>query len=203
MGCGTALPSLALFQWQLGQGHDARGLSLSFADYNPSVLQLVTVPNIILSWAQLRSGPSWEPEGELDIDAEFLHAFKTEVEQRNITFSFYSGAWSRAFVKLVNSTSSSLSGNLDPPLLILAAETIYSPMALISFAESLMAILELEGKDGSSALVAAKKVYFGVGGSMEDFCNAVRAKGGKVDQIRDEVDGVRRTVVGVTREVVP
>jgi hypothetical protein len=202
MGCGTALPSLALFQWQLAHEHDASKLSLSFADYNPSVLQLVTVPNILLSWVQLHSGSSWEPEGELDIDADLLQAFNGELEQRNITLSFYSGAWSPAFVQLVNSASSGHGRNSDSSLLILGAETIYSPMALKSFAESLMAILEPEGQDESSALVAAKKIYFGVGGSIEDFCDAVRAKEGEVEQIREEVDGVRRAVIEVKRVAV-
>jgi protein-histidine N-methyltransferase len=40
-------------------------------------------------------------------------------------------------------------------------------------------------------------VYFGVGGSMEDFCEAVRGKGGVATQIREEEDGVRRAVVEV------
>jgi hypothetical protein len=199
MGCGTALPSLALFQWQLAQGHDSSELSLSLADYNPSVLQLVTVPNILLTWAQLRSGSSWEPEGELDIDDGLLHAFSAGLEQRGITLSFYSGAWSPEFVHLVTSTSSSRKEALDAPLLILGAETIYSPVALKSFAESLMTILHLQDNSEAMALVAAKKVYFGVGGSIEDFCDALRARGGKVEQIREEVDGVRRAVVEIKK----
>jgi hypothetical protein len=198
MGCGTALPTLALFQWQLAQEHNSSiSLSLSLADYNPSVLQLVTVPNILLSWAQQRYGSSWEPEGELDIDDELLHAFSTGMVQHNINLSFYSGAWSPEFVQLVTSTSRNRIGSSNSPLLLLGAETIYSPVALKSFAESLMAILDLEGKDESLALIAAKKVYFGVGGSIEDFCDAVRAREGRVEQIREEVDGVRRAVVEV------
>lgn len=199
MGCGTALPSLALFQWHLGREHDFSGLSLSLADYNPSVLQLVTVPNILLSWAQLCSGSSWDPEGELDIHDDLLHAFRTGLEQQNIELSFYSGAWGPAFIQLINSTPNSQNGASDAPLLILGAETIYSPMALNSFTESLMEILELQGREEGTALVAAKKVYFGVGGSIEDFGHAVRARGGIVDQIREEAEGVRRTVVEVKR----
>jgi hypothetical protein len=199
MGCGTALPSLVLFQWQLSQAHQSSELSLSLADYNPSVLQLVTVPNILLSWAQQHSESSWEPEGELDIDDGLLRAFSTGLEQCNIKLSFYSGAWSPAFIQLVNSTSNSQKGVLDAPLLILGAETIYSPMALNSFTESLMMILELQERDESMALVAAKKVYFGVGGSIEDFCDEIMARGGTVKQIREETDGVRRAVMEVKR----
>lgn len=201
MGCGTALPSLALFQWRLAQDHNSSSLSLSLslADYNPSVLQLVTVPNILLSWAQLHFGSSWEPEGELDIDDELLHAFSAGLQERNINLSFYSGAWSPEFVQLVTSTSSNKVRSSNSSLLVLGAETIYSPMALKSFTESLMTILHLQDNSESMALIAAKKVYFGVGGSIEDFCDALRARGGKVEQIREEADGVRRAVVEVKK----
>jgi hypothetical protein len=199
MGCGTALPSLALFQWQLAQEHDPADLCLSFADYNPSVLQLVTVPNLLLSWAQSRSTSDWESEGELDIDAELLEAFTKALQERSIRLIFFSGAWSPEFVRLVTAETA----NRTSPLVVLAAETIYSPMALQSFTESLMAILEAEDKGEPSALIAAKKVYFGVGGSIEDLCDAVRARGGRVEQIREESDGVRRAVVEVRKQDQP
>jgi hypothetical protein len=76
-------------------------------------------------------------------------------------------------------------------------------MALQSFTESLMAILEAEDKGEPSALIAAKKVYFGVGGSIEDLCDAVRARRGRVEQIREESDGVRRAVVEVRKQDQP
>jgi hypothetical protein len=195
MGCGTALPSLALLQWQLSNGSSSSGISLSLADYNPSVLQLVTVPNILLSWAKIQSGISWEPEGELDIDAELLHAFKDGLKTNGISLSFFSGAWGPEFVQHV----SSVPKTDDYTFLVLAAETIYSPAALISFTESLMDILDQEEGSDGSALIAAKKVYFGVGGSIEDFCDAVRARNGLVEQIREESVGVRRAVVEIKK----
>lgn len=82
-------------------------------------------------------------------------------------------------------------------LTIIGAETIYSPAALKSFAETLLGILDALPDDNKSALVAAKKVYFGVGGSMEDFCNLVRENGRSVEQVREESDGVRRATVEV------
>ncbi len=148
----------------------------------------------------MRSGSSWEPEGELDIDDDLLRAFRVGLEQCHVKLSFFSGAWSPAFVQLVSSKSSSQKESPEASLLILGAETIYSPMALQSFTGSLMAILELHQRGGSMALVAAKKVYFGVGGSIEDFCDAVRARGGMVELIREEVDGVRRAVVEINRK---
>src|SRR5271165_525539 len=104
MGCGTALPSLAILQWRLAHTTSETSpssppsISLGLADYNPSVLQLVTVPNILLTWAQSRSlsdlGSSWPSEGEFDISPELLRAFTNDLVRASINLSFYSGAWS-------------------------------------------------------------------------------------------------------------
>lgn len=193
LGCGTALPSLAVLQWQLAEQHPAP-LYLSFADYNPTVLQLVTVPNILLAWAQSEAAIPWEDEAELDIDESVLLSFKKSLLQRNFTLSFFSGAWGPEFITHIVADSKQVSAQSS--LLVLGAETIYSPVALNSFAETLMAILHLENGKGA-ALVGAKKVYFGVGGSIEDFCERVRERGAAVAQIREEEDGVRRAVVEV------
>lgn len=191
LGCGTALPSLAVFQWLL-QGSNSEGLSLGLADYNPTVLQLVTLPNILLSWAQT-TRKDWEAEGELDLDEEVFKEFLASLESHHINLSFFSGAWSPEFVHLVKDNMTSLASRLT----IIGAETIYSPAALKSFAETLMDLLDVLPDGEKTALVAAKRVYFGVGGSMEDFCDMVRMKNGLVEQIREESDGVRRAVVEV------
>lgn len=192
LGCGTALPSLAVLQWVFKE-EEKVGLSLGLADYNPSVLQLVTVPNLLLTWAQTVRKGDWDEEGELDIDEEVTSAFLAALEKRSISLSFFSGAWSPDFVHVVGKNMAAGSG----PITAIGAETIYSPFALKSFAETLMALLQAMNGNEKTALVAAKKVYFGVGGSMEDFCEMVRANGALVEQIREESDGVRRAVVEV------
>ena len=180
-----------MFQWSL-QGSENAGLDLGLADYNPTVLQLVTLPNLLLSWAQITQ-VGWEAEGELDLSPEFIQEFIQSLQARQITLSFFSGAWSPEFVEIVSQSLSSQTSHLT----IIGAETIYSPAALKSFAETLLGLLDSLPDDNKSALVAAKKVYFGVGGSMEDFCNLVREKGRSVQQIREESDGVRRATVEV------
>lgn len=138
---------------------------------------------------------AWETEGELEIDSEVVEQFLASLGTYGVSLSFFSGAWSPEFVVLVDqSTLPRLSR-----LTILGAETIYSPAALLSFGETLMSLLDLPGLEERTAFIAAKKVYFGVGGSMEDFCDLIRGKGGAVNQIREESDGVRRAVVEVTR----
>ncbi|KAL2070681.1 hypothetical protein VTL71DRAFT_13707 [Oculimacula yallundae] len=193
LGCGTALPSLAVFQWLLESSNSAGSLDLGLADYNPTVLQLVTLPNILLSWAQVTRKDSWEAEGELDLDENIIKDFLASLVSHCIRLSFFSGAWSPAFDELVKGNMNSSTSCLT----IIGAETIYSPAALKSFAETLTDLLRSMPDNERMALVAAKKVYFGVGGSMEDFCEMVRLQGGSVEQIREESDGVRRAVVEV------
>ncbi|TGO16092.1 hypothetical protein BTUL_0032g00550 [Botrytis tulipae] len=196
LGCGTALPSLAVFQWFLeNTTSSTSGLDLGLADYNPTVLQLVTLPNILLSWAQITKSESWEAEGELDIDEALISEFISALTSRNINISLFSGAWSPDFVSLVTDKLHLSCENT----IIIGAETIYSPTALKSFAETLMALLDLSTGSNKTALIGAKKVYFGVGGSIEDFIEDVTARGALVNQVREESDGVRRAVIEVMK----
>jgi hypothetical protein len=174
-------------------------LDLGLADYNPTVLQLVTLPNLILTWAQATRKGSWEAEGELEIDAEFIQDFLASLKAYGVKLSFFSGAWSPEFVSLVIATM----GSRTAHLMIIGAETIYSPAALRSFADTLVSLLKTMPGGEKTSLIAAKKVYFGVGGSIEDFCDAVRAESLDVEQIREESDGVRRAVVEVKAKPQP
>ncbi|TEY81835.1 hypothetical protein BOTCAL_0031g00270 [Botryotinia calthae] len=196
LGCGTALPSLAVFQWFLeNTTSSTSGLELGLADYNPTVLQLVTLPNVLLSWAQITKSDSWEAEGELDIDEALISEFISALTSRNINISLFSGAWSQDFVSLVTDKLHLSCENT----IIIGAETIYSPAALKAFAETLMALLDLSTGPNKTALIGAKKVYFGVGGSIEDFIEDVIAHGAQVTQVREESDGVRRAVIEVEK----
>lgn len=47
----------------------------------------------------------------------------------------------------------------------------------------------------AGAFVAAKRLYFGVGGSLDDFIVKAQERGALVSQLREETDGVRRGVV--------
>ena len=104
-------------------------------------------------------------------------------------------------------------------LLVLGAETIYSPFALRSFTDTVFALLRSKGQaDGQNGavdtgdsgaessksgpgrpvcIVAAKKLYFGVGGSLDDFVDLAREMGATVTELREEAQGVRRGVVKV------
>ncbi|OAA79936.1 hypothetical protein LEL_03422 [Akanthomyces lecanii RCEF 1005] len=212
LGCGTALPSVSLFQWTIEANTPttaATRQSTSFivADYNPTVLQLVTLPNFILAWAL--SAREYTPalhnafslEDELELLPGVIAAFQSYLIASRISLTFLSGAWSSDFVELVYT---GIPGDVTDPsasaaTLLLGAETIYSPFALQAFTEVAFSILQREGaKHDTSpavALVAAKKLYFGVGGSLDDFVDQARGRGGDITTLREEADGVRRGVV--------
>lgn len=86
--------------------------------------------------------------------------------------------------------------------LVLASETIYSPATTPAFISVLEAALSAE--NGSCrALVAAKTLYFGVGGSVGDFVNGLENAGCSWKVVRDERHvGVNR-VVGEIQKNVP
>ncbi|TQW06789.1 Mni1p protein [Cordyceps javanica] len=215
LGCGTALPSVSLFQWTIEAttpitGSTRQPTSFIIADYNPTVLQLVTLPNFILAWAlstrehtpALRN--AFTLDDELELLPEVIAAFQSYLIANRISLTFLSGAWSPEFIEtMYNGTPDEAAGfNTAAATLLLGAETIYSPFALQAFMRTTFAILqrEKEKQDTSPAvaLVAAKKMYFGVGGSLDDFVDQARDCGGHVITLREEADGVRRGVVKCT-----
>lgn len=177
---------------------------LTLADYNPTVLYLVTLPNLVLAWALQQRGQSpaleeaFTPDDELELTPEVLEAFKQSLSSSQITLSFFSGAWSAEFVDLLyGSVLGALADTTKT--LVLGSETIYSPFALESFSATLLSILQRERCDRPSgnarAFIAAKRLYFGVGGSLDDFVDRMRGLGASVKTLFEETQGVHRGVV--------
>lgn len=205
------MPSLILFAQALSRPEPATSrIHFTLADYNSAVLRLVTLPNLILTWNQLvkdRSLSSSEgaisdeqpDEEELDITPELVESFQRDLAARNITLEFISGAWSPAFVDLVFSSYGEGKGKT----LILASETIYSPASLAAFSETLIALLHRSGTDQvrSKALIAAKKVYFGVGGGVDEFLSVLKGISGNDLEVEEQVDidseGVGRVILKI------
>jgi protein-histidine N-methyltransferase len=198
------LPSLAVFSQAARGSPTATGapLSIVVADYNPSVLQLATMPNFILAWALAQRDAcealknAFDMEDELELVPEVVEAFKDFLEKRRISLTFLSGGWSPEFITLLYDEAP----DLDTPrnTLVLGAETIYSPFALESFTETIFRIMTQEKTHDDSVcetIVAAKKLYFGVGGSLDDFIDKSKAKGATIRQLMEETQGVWRGVV--------
>jgi protein-histidine N-methyltransferase len=207
MGCGSALPTLVLWQWALREG---RGMYVTLTDYNVDVLRLVTVPNLVLTWAagldEERSRELFgdegnplrgaEEHGELYLNPGLLEAFSKDLEKIGMTLTLISGSWmpTEKFVELVPSSS-------DLNTFILGSETIYSPASCTAFTDAITALMKCV-KMGK-AVVAAKRVYFGVGGSVDGFRMECAEKGAVASEIDFEgldgegEGGVKRCLVEV------
>lgn len=205
MGCGTAIPSLILFHYAITE---SLPLLFTFTDYNVSVLRLVTLPNLLLTWVStlpstsLLFSPS-EPnpllnstEGDLTITPALTSTFLNQLQSQGLQLSFISGSWDPAppFLSLIPSAPTMNT-------LVLASETIYSTSALPTFTAALIGLLSRVrlGK----AMIAAKSVYFGVGGSVDAFkteCRELRAVGYEIENHGvdlGESSGVRRCLMEV------
>ncbi|KAK2609031.1 hypothetical protein QQS21_002401 [Conoideocrella luteorostrata] len=137
-------------------------------------------------------------EGELELTPVILDGFTAYLFSHNIHISFLSGGWSPDFIKLLYSLPGPDITTEQPVTLLLGAETIYSPFALQTFTEMVLSILAREANTFSAdaaAWVAAKRIYFGVGGSLDDLVDKLQTRGALVTGLREEVEGVRRGVV--------
>jgi protein-histidine N-methyltransferase len=209
LGCGTALPTLVLFHYAITQ---SLPLYFTLTDYNSAVLQLVTFPNLLLTYAStlpVVSEPAFSESsrnpladisegvsGDLDITPGLITSFSSALNSAEINLNFISGSWSPApqFLALIPTAR-------DVNTFVLASETIYSPTALESFTTVMVGILKAVrlGK----GMVAAKRVYFGVGGSVDAFKVECAQQGAVAAEIDNhgvdlgEGQGVRRCLMEV------
>lgn len=199
LGCGTSLPSLYLFQQAL-QPAAAGAYTLHLADYNYSVLRLVTLPNVFLSWV-LATSPHLLtlPNGDLDVTAELKYYFLSSLQSANISVGFISGAWGDEMLSLLSSKPHPQNGNGYD--LVLGSETIYEPRTMGEFTKVLLGALGPRGR----GLVSAKRIYFGVGGSVGGFIDIVkkRERGGwdvrEVETVGREKGGVGGVILEVKK----
>lgn len=200
LGCGTAIPTLVLFHYALTQ---SLPLYFTLADYNASVLRLVTLPNLLLTWASTLPADSalFTPEtpnpfasseshGDLYLTPSLVTAFQATLAEAPLTLSLVSGSWVpvQSFVDLVPSAP-------HMNTLVLASETIYSPAVLSAFADACVGLLRRVRM--GKAIVAAKRVYFGVGGGVDAFKEEAAARGAVVADV--ENSGVEMGQGGVRR----
>ncbi|KAF3002611.1 hypothetical protein E8E13_008732 [Curvularia kusanoi] len=204
LGCGSAVPSLLLFQYAL---RERLGMVFTLADYNADVIRLVTLPNLLLAWVALldaeentRLLPEGNPlqdaeegHGDLYLTPQILEAFKERLVSVGVTLNLLSGSWTpvERFLELVPSTP-----ELDT--FVLGSETIYSPASLSAFAETIVALMG-RVKTGKT-VVAAKRVYFGVGGSVDAFREECANRGAVAYEMEFEgleTGGVRRCLLEV------
>ncbi|KAK5779240.1 hypothetical protein RI543_003128 [Arxiozyma heterogenica] len=184
LGCGTSLPTEYIFMQYLLQTNDSfatpsnHGIHFILADYNSSVLRLASLPNLIITWAMLTlSKDQWtdlqrcnDPnipilDDELLLTNKLLDTFYNDMERRNVKISLISGSWGRKFNQLLYTL---IDVNSNEEILLITSETIYQPENLPLISETLIDVHE-KFLNQNHILVAAKDIYFGVGGSILDF----------------------------------
>ena len=202
LGCGTSLPSLYLFQQAVAVAA-AGAYTFHLADYNYSVLRLVALPNVFLSWV-LTTNPHLLtlPNGDLDVTAQLKSSFLSSLQSANINIGFISGAWGDEMPPLLSSNCRLRNGSACGYDLVLGSETIYEPRTMGEFAKVLLGALGPNGR----GLVSAKRIYFGVGGSVGGFIELVKREGEgwhvqEVETIGREKGGVGGVILEVKKEV--
>lgn len=150
-----------------------------------------SIPHHASAHADSTSGPSSSNRdaaaaeaGELELSPELVSAFTTDLAQAGVALFFYAGDWA-TFPRL-------------PADLVLTSETIYAPAAQASLLDCLRRLGSDEGTGTGTILVAAKVIYFGVGGSVAAFEEQVAQRGGRCTPLLHVTDGVGRVVLSVT-----
>ncbi|KZO93001.1 hypothetical protein CALVIDRAFT_601103 [Calocera viscosa TUFC12733] len=193
IGCGTAIPTLYLLAKVFaaeGTAQQQGEIRVCLQDYNRPVLELMTFPNILLTWylhsplaAPFRfpHPPPLYPTDPLSLRLEpaLIAAFLRSLSSLRLHLSFFSGSWD-AFAP----------GEFD---WVLTSETIYRPPSLPSLVSCIKRSIGPEGK----CLLAAKDVYFGVGGSVREFEHVASGEGLLVKRVWETREGSGRCVLEV------
>ncbi|TFK68302.1 hypothetical protein BDN72DRAFT_950267 [Pluteus cervinus] len=227
VGCGTAVPSMYLLHTLLQGSPPSTETHIHLQDYNVSVLQLVTLPNILLTWcrsAHIRANlvlcflldnshaafefRSTEPKSEDDAEAleieitpDLTSAFVSSLKDYKVHLRFFAGSWATFNLQ-------SCGGAYD---IVLSSETIYQTSSLPSLVALLKAAcghgealedlvqgkLTISSENECLCLIAAKVVYFGVGGGVPEFIKLVEHNRGAVTTVLERRAGVGRKILGV------
>jgi protein-histidine N-methyltransferase len=170
------------------------------------VLHLSTLPNLFLTALSALALLLPESEGaalDMEPSPSLISALRYELRMRNVSVDLISGAWGKDFVDTVrrieNVQVSSDTRMGRPLVLILASETIYAPASLHSFAETLVQLIHMANSQGAEAraFVAAKRVYFGVGGGVLEFESMLVELGGRIVEVWGSEGGVGRCIIEV------
>ena len=150
---------------------------------------------MLLMWASIALPKSnndvADQESDLEISPDITKQFLDDLARRRLSISAISGGWGAQFIERVNTLSSK-----GDTFLILASETIYSPATLGPFTNVVLDVLE--SGEVARALVAAKRLYFGVGGGVNEFVYELEKRGGKAREVAVVTTaGVSRLILDV------
>ncbi|EJT96468.1 hypothetical protein DACRYDRAFT_112734 [Dacryopinax primogenitus] len=208
IGSGTALPTLFLLAkiFQSEGKEDAHERAVFLQDYNLPVLELMTFPNILLTWylyspsaAMYRFPHPPVSPGQpisLRLSSDLLSSFRASLTKLKLSLRFWAGDWDMLDV----------GGRVG---LVLTSETIYRPEAVPSLARCIRRALEQPASSGSRVtksgqetldepsvcLLAAKDVYFGVGGSVAEFEQVAQRLGMVGRRVWEVTEGSGRCIL--------
>ncbi|CAG8475277.1 8391_t:CDS:2 [Paraglomus brasilianum] len=158
LGCGSSLPGVyMLVRCPL--------IRVDFQDYNEQVIGHVTIPNILLNTALAPSDNDIDKNNTAEVDIPDSSNLLEKVTERS---KFFSGDWSGLKDVL------DMKSNSDKYDIILTSETIYN---ISSMPKLYNVIKESLKRPTGIAYVAAKTMYFGVGGGVLPFKQLVEADG--------------------------
>ena len=168
---------------------------MTLCDFNAEVLRTCTAANVAANFDREEEEEEEEEEG----GGSSIPSFR-----------YFAGDWSNLRGALekagaLPSSSSSSSDSSDSSSstsgfdLILAAEVTYSPESYLPLADAIADLLA-PPPARAAALVAAKRYYFGVGGSVDGFVRAVEERGRlRVEKVAVVEGPLPRDVLLLTR----
>ncbi|KAI9444081.1 hypothetical protein H4582DRAFT_1919155 [Lactarius indigo] len=237
LGCGTAVPTLLLldrlFAFLASETGDPPLASdgekpivpeteIHLQDYNRTVLELVTFPNVLLAWyvsplsTQYRASvPDLDSDSDDGTVATSTHTSGHERRQGGLTvtpallaafddlarhalgypYASSSGA-GRPYVRTGGPTRG---GRHRTTLCLPARRSIAPKRSAHSWACCVQQAAASRGMrpQRSLCLVAAKVLYFGVGGGVQEFVRAVEDERGTVHTVWEHREGVGRRIMRV------
>jgi protein-histidine N-methyltransferase len=136
--------------------------------------------------------PPDSTDSELNISEDLKNAFKQSLMTYGVHLRFFSGSWDTFDLR-----ESGGSYNL-----VLTSETIYRMESVPSLIAIMRGACNTESTtyvDDYLCLVAAKVLYFGVGGGVAEFVRCVRDQdgGGTVESVWERTSGVERRIMSV------
>ena len=157
--------------------------------------------------------------GALTVTRALLDAFKASLDAHSVRLRFFAGGWSTLPECLAHQ-----GGSASPPPpydIVLASETIYRTEALGAFLGVLRTTTATtatlaatasptaalappcdigEARNAPLCLIAAKVLYFGVGGGVQAFVSAVEEEHGTVRTVWEHREGVGREIMRIEWE---
>ncbi|KAJ6538774.1 hypothetical protein DFH09DRAFT_930053, partial [Mycena vulgaris] len=199
VGCGMDILSMHILH-RLFCEESNGATHVHLQDYNASVLELITFPNIILAWYMSPASADYRPStpeecppadftlpGELPITPSLKSALTASLAKQDISLTFSSGSWESLTLRLDVKSG-----------IVMTSETIYRTEAL----PALIALLRRACTDTKPlCLVATKVLYFGVGGGVSEFFKTLESNAMAERECAGKAESVWERKVGVGRKI--